>query len=633
MNISISIWFFLIVWLVIAVPAKSQNSDSLRHLISLQEKDTTEVDALNRLAQTYYYSKDDSTRVLAELANKLASEIKYTKGRSHAFHHLATYYSIRSELDSALVYYEKSIEAKSGTKDSLLIAGTLNNLGATYYKKGNYTAALKAYQRALKLRLDKGDSARAAYTLGNIGLIYLDQKNYDLSLNYFNQTLDIQKSISDLDGQAAALSNIGTIYLGQENYGEALIFCKKAYDIFSSIGEKCQSLTPASNLGRAYLMQNQKEKALKYLELVYTEAKDCDNPVLISLASLEIGIIHAEKKLFQQAEREMLESYLIAERHELKEKMQKSAHELYVLYQSIGNTSKALEFLEISDKIKDQMFNEDLTEQLTRMELNFAFEQERDSLEFQKQSELVSIHAKLKQQHLIQYATIIGLMLAIIAVIVIFRYYILSQKAKNKLAEALDEREVLLREIHHRVKNNLQVVSSLLNVQSKYLNDELAKKAVLEGRNRVQSMAIVHEKLYQSDNLSNINVKEYLEELANTLFKSYDISEDRVKLSSKIENVELTIDTTIQIGLIINELISNALKHAFPENKIGAVCLSLRKKNNVHELEVSDNGVGIASPDDLLKSYGYRIVRSISKGLNGNISIQHEKGTRFLLTF
>lgn len=613
-------------------PLRAQSLDSLRYLVSLHKGDTTEVDALNRLSQSYYYSKDDSTRVLAKLANELATAINYSKGRSHAFHHLATYYSIRSELDSALLYYNKSINAKKGTKDSLLIAGTLNNLGATYHKKGNYIAALETYQKALRLRLIKGDSTRAASTLGNIGLMYSAQKNYDLALDYFNQALQMNQSISNLDGEAAAWANMGIIYMGQEKYAEAKEVCAKAYDIFISIGEKCQSMTPASNLGRAYQKLGQTDEALKYLQLVYEESKACDNPELISLALIEMGGIHAEKDLRQKAEAEMLESYEIAIEHKLIHKTQKAAEELYKLYKSMGRKAEALKYLEISDQIKDQMFNEDLTEQLTRIELNYAFEQERKSLEFQKQTELIAINAKLERHRLVQWVTGLGLAVALLVVGVIFSFYRQSQKAKNKLADSLDEREVLLKEIHHRVKNNLQVVSSLLNVQSKYLNDELAKKAVLEGRNRVQSMAIVHEKLYQSDNLSHVNVKEYLEELAHTLFQSYDISEDRVKLTSEIEAVDLSIDTTIQIGLIINELVSNALKYAFPENN-GAIYLYLRKKDELHELEVSDNGVGIASPDDLQKSYGYRIVRSIARGLNGNISMEHENGTCFRLTF
>ena len=169
------------------------------------------------------------------------------------------------------------------------------------------------------------------------------------------------------------------------------------------------------------------------------------------------------------------------------------------------------------------------------MELNYIFERERDSLEYQKQTELLTVNAKLAKQHTTQYLTLAGLFITVIFIFVIYRYYRLGQKArsilqhKNKtISNALNEREILLQEIHHRVKNNLQVISSLLNVQSKYLDDESARNAVQDSRNRVQSMALVHEKLYQSKSLSEINVKEYLEELANTIFQSYDASEEKV---------------------------------------------------------------------------------------------------------
>ena len=137
------------------------------------------------------------------------------------------------------------------------------------------------------------------------------------------------------------------------------------------------------------------------------------------------------------------------------------------------------------------------------------------------------------------------------------------------------EREVLLKEIHHRVKNNLQIISSLLNLQARFIKDKSAVDAVQEGRNRVKSMALIHQKLYQQDNIQGINMPEYIENLSRALLTSYKIKGDRITVDRKVDAIYLDIDTAIPLGLIINELLTNSLKYAFPENEKGELKISL----------------------------------------------------------
>ncbi|TRX51736.1 tetratricopeptide repeat protein [Fulvivirga sp. M361] len=635
-------FFFITFSLTVLTPIHAQDKpDSLKGVLSKQTGDTTEVSVLNLLSQSFYLSGDDSTLFYAQKALKLATKIKYQKGIAYAWHHFGTYYFIRHELDSALLYFERSLAIKKEINDERSISGTLNNLGGVYYNLGNYAKAMDNYQQSLTIKLAQGDSIRAAKTINNIGLIHYIQKNYDKALDRFSQALEI-KRLKDLGIVASTLSNIGMTHMQREDYTQALRFCKRSYEIYDSLDIKCKRKQSAYNIGYSYLQLNRLDSSLMYLRSSYNDAIACEDQSTLSMALSGLGQAYMKKGLKKQAEEALLKGFQTASQHQLKEKTQEVANKLYDFYKAVGNEKKALEFLEISTDMKEELFNEDLTERLTTMELNFAFEQERDSLEYQKQAELLAINVNLKRQRNLRYLTILGLVITVIFSVVIYRYYELGKKArgilehKNKtISETLNEREVLLQEIHHRVKNNLQIVSSLLNIQSKYLNDESARKAVLEGRDRIQSMALVHEKLYQSENLSKIDVKEYLEELVNTLFQSYDVSEDRIKLASNIESIDLSIDTTLQVGLLINELVSNALKHAFPAEKHGTISLSLIKKDDVHEVEVSDDGIGINSPDDLEKSYGYRIIRSISRGLNGTIlmSDQAEKGTTFKLMF
>lgn len=209
------------------------------------------------------------------------------------------------------------------------------------------------------------------------------------------------------------------------------------------------------------------------------------------------------------------------------------------------------------------------------------------------------------------------------------------KQAEDRIKQQLEEKEVLLREIHHRVKNNLQIVSSLLSLQSRYIKDKRDLEMLKESQNRIRSMALIHEKLYYSENLANIDSREYIQTLVHSLFQSYGVSMSRISLQLNVEDVSLDIDTAIPCGLIINELVSNSLKHAFPERK-GEICVGLHTVNGDIELVVSDNGIGIPEDVDFsdTQSLGLHLVSVLAEGqLRGEITLSRTKGTEFRITF
>ncbi len=208
--------------------------------------------------------------------------------------------------------------------------------------------------------------------------------------------------------------------------------------------------------------------------------------------------------------------------------------------------------------------------------------------------------------------------------------------AEEKMKASLLEKEVLLREIHHRVKNNMQVISSLLRLQSRYSEDKKIKIMFQESQNRIESMAMIHEKLYQSNNLVQIDMREYIKDLTTNIFQSYEVNTSRITLNLDIEAVAIGIDTAIPCGLIVNELVSNSLKHAFPDNKQGEVNVIISKYDNKYKFIISDNGIGISEDVDFEKnkSLGLILVKTLSeKQLKGNIELYRDKGSKFLVTF
>jgi PAS domain S-box-containing protein len=206
----------------------------------------------------------------------------------------------------------------------------------------------------------------------------------------------------------------------------------------------------------------------------------------------------------------------------------------------------------------------------------------------------------------------------------------------ERIKASLREKEALLKEIHHRVKNNLQVVSSLLGLQSRAVLDPEMRKMFQESQNRIHSMALLHESLYQSHSLSEINFPEYIRQLAAHLFNSYGVAPDRIHLRTDLESLSLHLDAAVPCGLIINELVSNSLKYAFPDGRAGEIRIELRgTSQGATRLLVADNGIGLTADIDWenTRSLGLRLVRTLAQQLGAKIEVNSRAGTEVRLAF
>jgi len=208
------------------------------------------------------------------------------------------------------------------------------------------------------------------------------------------------------------------------------------------------------------------------------------------------------------------------------------------------------------------------------------------------------------------------------------------KKNENQIIKSLEEKEVLLREIHHRVKNNMQIISSLLNLQIQYVENSEAENILKESQGRVKSMAMVHEKLYQSPHFNNINFKEYLKKLVSDIFYSYGIKTGTIEYVLNIENINIAVETAIPLGLIINELVTNSLKYAFPKCE-GTIKIELKQSKEGLELIVADNGIGLPKKINIYNTptLGLQLVNNLVNQIDGQIELDRNNGTSFKINF
>jgi two-component sensor histidine kinase len=215
--------------------------------------------------------------------------------------------------------------------------------------------------------------------------------------------------------------------------------------------------------------------------------------------------------------------------------------------------------------------------------------------------------------------------------------YLERKRAEDQLKISLKEKEILLRELYHRTKNNLQVISSLLNLQALAIDDKQMLGVLQDIQNRIRSISLVHEKLYQSKDLLNINLRDYIGELAHALLRSFEGSKSRISFALDIDDVFISLNSITTCGLIINELVSNSLKYAFPNSREGEIRIALHAMNGDEiELRISDNGIGLPESLDFQnpQTLGLKLVRKLVEDqLRGKIELKGEKGTDFLVTF
>jgi two-component sensor histidine kinase len=297
----------------------------------------------------------------------------------------------------------------------------------------------------------------------------------------------------------------------------------------------------------------------------------------------------------------------------------------------------------------DSLAKNETKQRLLQARLNYdSLKQVEQKRSYQK--DILQKQSEVDSSRKIIYLVITGLVLALLLAFAFYRNYKNTQKANRIIAQqqleteekkriienSLTEKETLLKEIHHRVKNNLQIISSLLNLQANRTEDENLKKIMAEARNRISSMALIHQKIYQSGNLSSVDFQAYIEQMAQSIDTNFNNEKKDIKYNIYTNGISLDIDTSIPLGLIINELLTNSYKYAFTNRSFGTITIELKEKNAEElELHVSDNGAGLPENFDpsTLNSLGVKLVKGLSNQIKGTVRFENRDGTHCFIHF
>ncbi|RXR24071.1 tetratricopeptide repeat-containing sensor histidine kinase [Flavobacterium stagni] len=521
-----------------------------------------------------------------------------------------------NENDSALYYFKTCRKIitnghlKPTNKVVLLEAeGNFQN-----FVKSNYNLAASKFLEAIKI-CEKQNIDYIHNLYHDLGVLFHVTDNYQKAKHYYLKAIPLSIKAKDTMLQVRSMVNLASIYSSTNNYKKANELYQKALSLPSTVILHNAIL---ANLGNLKIREKKFEEAIQYLEPLVLDNQNPDAIDFSYYLDAKIGAkqLNGLKSILPKA----LTTY--EQTTDLRDKsiLLKSISEVTA---TIGDYKNALKFNNEYIKIYDSLKVQQRDDIVYDLETKYQTEKKQQEILRNKKE-------KQKLIYLIGFISVFVLVLLLLIGLTIHQKRTLS-KQKKLLEIAVDEKNILLKETHHRVKNSFQIVSSLLYLQSENMKDKEAALAVKEAQNRVKSMVLIHQKLYSKDQLIGIDAKEYIEDLVTDIIENQTDSISNLGLSLQVESCVFSIDTITPLGLIINEVITNCIKHAFPPTISNPkIELEFKKSNDMYLLKVMDNGIGFSN-EISDNSFGIKLITALAKKLKGKISFELEKGTHFIM--
>ncbi len=516
--------------------------------------------------------------------------------------------------------------------DSVQISSIYYRYSSIYLERGNYTEAIKALKKASEIRPKKLWYPKVK-DISKLSNLFLKIGNIKKARFYFDKALSMAKDANYkiVNRQLAVLGGLLAKKKGDYVIADSLFeVALNSYKLSKSESDIFNTYVLLLELG---FERGDKSKINKYWQLANDSFKDALDEGVKAKFHLISAKINLKRKRYKLVDLELKSAKnIINDIHNLLFEIEYTRL-LAEFEKESGNYSQSLMLNEEYHKLSDSL------KQFQSEQLVLDIEEKYQTKEKQKQIELLEannalIGTKLEQEKLEKYLILGGAAVGLLFLLFLGITYF-KVKEKNKLIEkTLKQKDFLLKEIHHRVKNNLQLITSLLNLQSRYIKDKKAKEVSLDGKNRVRAMSLIHQFLYQKDNYVNLELAEYFERLLIELFEAYHVEDGRIDVDFDIEKIEVDVDRVIPLGLIFNELITNILKYAFPDDRSGTIDISLKKIDSNLLFNISDDGVGFDDFDAMKNenSFGFTLIEALLQKWNGKFEIYTENGTQAKVT-
>jgi two-component system, sensor histidine kinase PdtaS len=593
-------------------------TDSLEFLLKTALSDTTRM----RVNRELYLLKNDTSYVKQNL--RLSKRLKFQEGIALSYRDLGRYYFFSEQQDVALKYLHRAARiAENNHKESILIS-TYRYIGYVY-KLNDPLSAKEYYEKSLALSKRLKDEISESYALSAIGTVYegmrYSKRHFELALNYYRKSLAIRERIGSAKEVASSLNEISRVYDLLGRYEQAVKLKFRGLEIAEKSKDTGNIIYLSSSIGNDYCRR----------------LKDYRKALTYELRAYKLCTLKRESS----------------------DKMFEITRMVALSYSKLGDPVKADKFYQESmvynDRMRSKINHYDY--KLSSIKHDLENELAKQKL-LVKDAEISEQKSEMSRQTFIRNTILAGCILLLLLLIYILKSYrqkqrinseldqynrkieafsTLMEKKNRKLKKVLIDKEVLFKEVHHRVKNNLQIVSSLLNLQSNTITDQTTKDAIKQSQSRISSMAILHNKLYQTEDFTNVSIDQYLRQMLQSITESFGTEQCLVHFDVVADpSITFSVDTAIPFGLILNELITNAFKHAFAARLEGTITIRLSKSSaDQYVLLFSDNGKGLPPNfrENSENSLGLELIEMLVQQLNGTLEIKDYEGAQFVISF
>lgn len=597
----------------------------LEKQLASETNSSKKLEIINEIVAIYFNTDMQQALVFAKQGVLLAEKSNHKEWKPKFYEMQGRMHANLLQLDSATIFFKKAEKGYIAIKDKKGQAKTYFKMAWIHKKNGQLDEALQKDLEGLKLMESIDDKAGICDAMARVSEDLTRQNRLKEALDYAEKAIVIADENKLTTEQFYVNFNAGNVAMSSENYQESWNYYDKAFAIAQEQNLGLPTLSDVTNSrGNAFKRLGKFKEALKDYENAMKYAKESNYQNAINTVTANLGEVNLLLGNYEEALRYQLETVRLQESNSDTANLVENYHHVSTIYSKLGDYKSALDFKQKAYSLRDSIASMEsdakMSEMLTKYETK------------KKEETIASQESIISQQSLIQ-RLVIGLAILLFGLLILGYISFQSRAKKNKLlANKNAENELLLKEIHHRVKNNLEVVSGLLALQSSQIDDQSTKDAMQESQNRVNSIGIVHQKLYQGTNLGTVEMKDYVLNLSESILDSFGAT-GKVNLELAMEQLDLDIDTAVPLGLIINELITNTVKYAFPNKEKGKLTIKLEKqKDNILHLVVSDNGVG-KSGITHGTGFGGQLISLLTSQLNGTMTEDNENGTTVIFDF
>lgn len=596
-------------------------------------------------AMTYYFLGENewlngdymSCTTYYKVGEKYAIENLDMKSLAIIYYSFSEYYRYNTEMDSAQYYISLSLKILERSNLYKDLAVAYNMQAEIYRNKGEYKRALDTYIKTAQIAYQVVDSNRIGYCFSRMGYIYYMQELYDDAEKYLLKSLEISRTVKNGSLELFILKTLTDMYSVLADVSKCKYYAALCIRIGKEQSDPTGEALAYSSLSNLFYRIHQNDSAMFYANKSYKIAQQNHDDLNMLNALLNKLPLEFESGNYSEVINLTKEGIRLAEMTQAMEQLKDIYKYRYYAYEKIGNKSQALDAFALYKMYEDSLQNTDVSIGVHKSQLEMNYQDKRLAdtivyIENVERSERKVLLANQRSESTIIIGAVVVLSLSAI-LLIIWLTSLKRKKLNRSLAKANEEKELLLKEIHHRVKNSLQMVSSLLSLQKTHSGKKSFDELIDESQVKIHNISIVHELLYQSTSFSKINLQQYIDQLTTHILKTFN-QDKEIRVVKNIEPLEISLDQSVPLALVINEIITNSVKYAFKGKDEGIITMDCKKQDDIIEIRIADNGIGMNGDEsDKSEGIGIKLIRGFVNQLRGELKYGNNNGCFFVFSF